>query len=146
MYDHVELPALYRLNHEKIDIQHAQLFACLMHMNKLIKNDDKKNNKQIEEALNDVLRFLRGYAQNHFHYEETMMKKNHDPNFEHHQKLHAAFLNDLIALQLKGTKEHKNKMTILTEIALFVKNWYLNHILQEDKKIVDFENKLSSKT
>ena len=110
-----------------------------MHMNTLIKNEDKKNNKQIEEALNEVLRFLRGYAQNHFHYEETMMKKNHDPNFEHHQKLHVAFLNDLITLQLKGKKMYKTKLAILTEVSHFIKDWYLNHILVEDKKIVDFE-------
>ena len=139
MYDHVELPSQYRLNHEKIDAQHAQLFACLMHMNQLLKNEDKKNNKQIEEAMNDVLRFLRGYAQNHFHYEESIMKKTHDPNFEQHQKFHNEFLNDIIALQLKGAKNHKSKMAILGEIALFIKNWYLNHILHEDKKIVDFE-------
>ena len=53
-----------------------------------------------------------------------MMKKNHDPNFEHHQKLHAAFLNDLIALQLKGTKEHKNKMTICFTKCDFVAFFY----------------------
>lgn len=146
MYDHIELPIKYKLGHENIDNQHAQLFACLLDMQSIIKNEDKKNIKQIEDAANEVLRFLRSYAQNHFYYEEALMKRNHNPELENHQKLHCEFIQTIIDLQVKGNKEHKSKIIILGEVSNYVKGWYLNHILSEDRKIVAFECSLSSST
>lgn len=145
MYDHIDLPLQYRLGHEKIDAQHAQLFACLMHMQKVIKNEDNKNNKKIEESINEIIRFLRSYAQGHFSYEEAIMKRLHDPNLEQHQKLHNEFIQNIIEIQLKGARERLTKIAILNEVSKYVAKWYINHILQEDRKIVEFEKEVQKK-
>ncbi len=143
MLEQIELPLQYKIGNEKIDEQHTQLFIILMDMAKLIKNDAKKNEKQIEEEMNILLSSLRSYTQGHFQYEERHMEKMKYPDFENHKNMHKAFVDKIFDIQKNALKQKKEKILVLREMASYLKDWLMNHILQEDKKYCLYEKELT---
>ena len=146
MLEQIELPLQYKIGNEKIDEQHTQLFIILMDMAKLIKNDAKKNEKQIEEEMNILLSSLRSYTQGHFQYEERHMEKMKYPDFEAHRTMHKSFIEKIFEIQKNALKQKKEKALVLREMASFLKDWLMNHILQEDKKYSVFEQEQTQLT
>ena len=111
MLEHIKLPEQYKLGQEVIDEQHSQLFVILINMAKLIKNDDKKNDKQIEAEMNVLLTSLRNYTQNHFQYEERYMEKMKYPELEAHKTLHKAFVEKIFDIQKNALKQKKEEVS-----------------------------------
>ncbi len=143
MLEHIELPPQYKIGNEKIDEQHSQLVAILVNMAKLIKNDGKKNEKQIEEEMNILLSSLRSYTQSHFQYEERHMEKMKYPDLEAHKNMHKGFVEKIFEIQKNALKQKKEKALVLREMASYLKDWLMNHILNEDKKYCHFEQELT---
>lgn len=146
MLEHIELPPQYKIGNEKIDDQHSQLLFALMQVVKLIKNEDHKNDKQLETEITELLKSLRTYTSTHFQYEERLMEKIKFPDFESHKLMHKYFTDKLIEIQKNALKLKKEKnQVLLKDTAILLKDWLMKHIVEEDKKIITYQVELESK-
>ena len=111
---------------EEIDRQHRTfseyLNACYQSL-----NAERKS-----EKLPVLITKLNDYALNHFSFEEDLMKAYGYPQLDHHAAQHAFFVSQLSKLQ---DAKSGNADKALDEIFAFMRDWFLNHILEEDKKL-----------
>lgn len=122
----------YRLENELIDDEHKKLFEIA------IKALDY-NGENIKEHIKTTINELYVYMKNHFQHEQEYMKSIDYPNFEVHCKLHEeiieqinSFIKTLPSLKIE---EFERKLIEYMDI------WLINHILYEDRKIIDFLKK-----
>lgn len=111
-----------------IDEQHKTLFE------KAEKLFEAGRNKESQQYIGELLRFLDRYTKDHFAEEEKFMIKINYPEYAEHKKVHTAFIAQLAEL----TKEYKtsggNLMVILNANKMVVE-WLTKHISGMDKKI-----------
>ncbi len=131
------LPDKYKTGHETVDEQHAYLFAILFSLNKLIK-EGSKNERTLEKEILELLALLQGYTRNHFQYEERMMEKVEYPERDKHKNIHHQFVMKMGELQTKALEKKETMKALLQEMADYVREWYLKHVLDEDKMLVTF--------
>jgi hemerythrin len=114
-----------------IDSQHKELIYILQQTNDLQKIPEERRKK----FLPVIIKKLFYYSRYHFLYEENSMQTYGYPGLEKHKVLHAQFIDDLN----KFAEEFKSGANDLTiEIVMYLKEWTVTHILQEDKKFKDF--------
>jgi hemerythrin len=92
---------------------------------------------QGHKYYDELLAFLDKYIDNHFVNEEKFQEEIDYPDLEEHKKLHEEFKKTILAIEEK----HKNKEVSdkdLIEINLTIKEWLVEHILIEDRKIGEF--------
>jgi hemerythrin len=122
--------AEYIVNIEAIDKEHKNLFElsqkALEVNSELTLNSDK-------EDLKTILLKLLKYLKIHFINEQNYMKSVNYPDYENHLLLHKYMVEELINL-IKNIDKYnfKETETLLYE---FIKEYFLNHIMTEDKKI-----------
>jgi len=75
------------------------------------------------------------YVLNHFSYEEEYMRKIKFPDIVRHRRIHKDFDN-LIYSYNRDIRE--GKIVLNTAIIKLIKNWLVDHILNEDKKYAAF--------
>ncbi len=119
----------YSVKVAEIDNQHKKLIGLV---NQLY---DAMRAGKGREALEPVLTELVNYTVYHFSTEERLFREHGYPDYEQHKKIH----DDLTrkAKDLKEAFARGNKM-ITIDVMLFLSNWWNIHILEEDKKYVDF--------
>ncbi len=119
----------YSVKVVEIDDQHKKLIGLV---NQLY---DAMRAGKGREALDPVLTELVNYTVYHFSTEERLFRQHGYPDYEQHKKIH----DDLTrkAKDLKEAFARGNKM-ITIDVMLFLSNWWNIHILEEDKKYVDF--------
>lgn len=81
----------------------------------------------------DLIKKLKKYAEIHFSYEERMMDLNGFPELEKHQELHQYFTDEI--LKLETSRLAGKSGTDLKNVLAMMQDWFLNHILIEDKKL-----------
>ena len=97
-----------------------------------------------KEMLMEVIEQLHEYSIGHFRREESIQRKIEYPQSINHKNSHSTLLSDLEKLK-KEIKETKSEAEILdrsTEIIAFLRNWLINHVLNEDMKLKPFLKKL----
>ena len=97
-----------------------------------------------KEMLMEVIEQLHEYSIGHFRREESIQRKIGYPQSINHKNSHSTLLSDLEKLK-KEIKETKSEAEILdrsTEIIAFLRNWLINHVLNEDMKLKPFLKKL----
>jgi hemerythrin-like metal-binding protein len=120
-----------------IDDQHKQLIAILQQTNDLQHTSEAR--KLI--FLPIIIKKLFYYTQFHFSYEEEHMAKNSYPLLHDHQEQHKHFIGEIV----KFANEYKEGRIRLTdEIILFLRDWTVNHILEEDRKYKRFLDSLEA--
>lgn len=120
----------YGINIEEMDKEHQKQLEYLDNINMYIVNDES-----IEKLCNK-LDELYDYSQKHFENEEVLMKKHSFEGFIEHQNIHKELLVKMLVFKdelIKGTLD-KNF------IAVILKEWLLQHILEEDIKYSRFLN------
>lgn len=115
----------------EIDKQHKELIYILQQTNDLQHTSDSR--KHI--YLPVIIQKLFYYSQFHFSYEEEHMAKNNYPNLKGHQEEHKAFI---LKIQNFAEKYKQGFLDLTDEIILFLKDWTINHILQDDKNYKNF--------
>lgn len=113
-----------------IDTQHKHLFEIGNDANELLKNEfcvDKY------DKIIQVLEDLRQYTKYHFNCEEEYMLKNNFSRYEIQKKQHDSFIKKIDSINLEQIDNDQEKY--LKDLLVFVFNWVLDHILQEDKLI-----------
>ena len=113
---------------EIIDRQHHELVEWLEDLINTIKVGKEKP-KIIETVF-----FIQNYTINHFATEEEFMHKIEYEETEIHKALHVEFKQTMQEVKSKVLKNATSPNSVLLVEGEMVK-WYVNHILQADKKI-----------
>lgn len=108
-----------------MDLQHRKFVSLLNEMHEAV---ELKWDKTVMSSLLDD--FAR-YAVIHFSDEEKLMESVGFPHLADHRREHEFFV-----LQVRELKaRHQNGDALLGNSALqFLRDWFLNHILNEDRK------------
>jgi len=115
----------YSVNVPQLDKEHQFLFSAL--------NDFYEGLKQgvPKENLNKLVDSLVDYTQFHFRHEEEIMAAANYPGLENHKKEHRQFIEKVLEF---SAKFKEGKLLISLEVTSFIKDWIVNHILNEDQK------------
>lgn len=81
----------------------------------------------------DMIAKLRQYATMHFHREEELLRFVSYPDMERQQKEHIYFEKQILALE---TERDAAKPRDVESVFAFLREWFLKHILVEDKRFV----------
>jgi len=120
----------YATGFHSIDFQHKILVGII---NDLIEasNSEKDNGLWLEVVLDE----LRSYTKFHFSNEALLMGKYEYEEIQDHSNQHAEFVSKLNQF----CKDYQAKKTGMSEDLLtYLKEWLINHILVEDKKLGAF--------
>lgn len=119
----------YKLSNDLIDSEHMQLFEIAI---KALEHDGKDTRGHVKETILELF----DYMKTHFEHEETYMNEINYPDVQSHCKIHKdviSQLNDFIkTLPNLKIEEFDKKLIEFMDINL------INHILYEDKKIVNY--------
>ena len=85
------------------------------------------------EVLKSHLVKLHGYTRDHFAHEEDVMRKQRFPGLDDHRAKHTALIEQLDDLIQSFDGEQAREWTGQTQD--FLREWLLQHILEDDKKI-----------
>lgn len=118
----------YAIGVEDIDLQH-QFFVALI--NRVGRELDQSLSKATVMSLFQEVVL---YAQFHFFSEENVMSRWAFPLFDEHRELHGALIDDLTRLRISFENEHLEGSAVRS----FLKNWFLDHTLHEDRKFGQF--------
>jgi len=127
----------YSVGDYAFDSQHMILINLLNKLFAVLKNKEKRK----DYSLNYFTDILDEYLKFHFKLEERFMKKYKYPETERHLKEHYKFLE--IYNNLKNHLTDMNERNLYNLFNL-LKEWFLNHEINEDKRLIEYI-KLSSK-
>ncbi len=127
---------IYSVNNSKIDQEHKQLFDIAKEAFKTV--DSKDRNKKIKSILVE----LYDYMKTHFNDEEKYMKEVNYPELENHKKIHKGIIGKLNSF----VKELPNlKPEVFEkELAIIIDLTLVQHIIQEDRKIIRWQQSKQS--
>lgn len=119
----------YSVKVKEFDEQHKKLFAMI---NLIAEDIVSGDNKKRDEVVNQMIEFSRI----HFSTEEKYFKKFKYPKEDEHIKLHIDFIETSLEFSRRTKKNEIDSNKILN----YLKNWWNNHVLIEDKKYSKFLN------
>lgn len=129
MISHLSWNKKYEIGIPEIDTQHQKWFAIFNEFCTAI-----KNNSQTAILESTLAQFIE-YSSVHFSTEEKYMHDIRYSSYATHRKTHESFV---VTTKYYLGLLKKNKENLAEEIWDFIKNWLVNHILIEDKKIKTF--------
>lgn len=119
----------FALGINEIDLQHQTL---LKHLNDCIRYASVHGSNVDTHGIIDD---LKAYARLHFTAEESLLKKVGYPDSEAHQQRHRLFEEQVAQMEKAVTSGEKYAVTSLVS---FLKDWYMQHVLVEDKRYAEF--------
>lgn len=128
----IEWKELYRIDHPSIDSEHKRLFEIAAKA--FEKVEPEKRKVKIKAVVGELYR----YMQEHFNNEQTYMQSIQYPDFDAHKALH-----DGIIAEINTFIKKLPSMEISTferKLAYLIEIWLVNHIIQEDTKIMEWAN------
>ncbi|MGA1931867.1 bacteriohemerythrin [Arcobacter sp. YIC-464] len=120
----------YNIGNLQIDKEHQQLFDIARKAFNINKLQDEKT-KLLE--LKKVVTELFEYVGNHFNDEQKFMERIKYPHLDEHKTLHTKMIDKLKTL-IKDFNSLEIK-EIEKELFVFIDNYFVKHIILEDKKI-----------
>lgn len=116
-----------KLGVDVIDQQHAKLVELI---NTLIDLEAQPCREAEAQALED----LSEYIDQHFLFEEKVMREVGYPDFDAHRALHVAFVRKTMDFN----KQYRNgDLNLGIDILLYLSNWLIDHIKGEDPRYVE---------
>jgi len=126
----------YLVGVQRMDKQHRALIATLNKLHDvLMRHGDQA---LVDELLADLIR----QTKVHFRTEEEYMQAYDYPDYRSHKELH-----DILLCQIEGVLETQQELEARhirqpwderLELADFLREWLLSHIVDADKKLGDF--------
>ncbi|MFW6365767.1 MAG: bacteriohemerythrin [Spirochaetota bacterium] len=120
----------YNIGIPKLDEQHLRLVGILVRLQESVSEGGGSCDMTCVQMILDE---LSDYASSHFRDEEKLMRSVDYPSFEEHVRAHRFFTDAVVEW-----KEKVNEKTP-SELAVFLNEWLLEHILRED---IDIKNYL----
>lgn len=124
---HIQWKDRYNIGYKDIDAQHKVLLALL---NDLIDLIDRGSTA---EDVSGIFQRVCQYALTHFSTEEGYMRAARYPGLARQEAEHAAFVEQVLAFNQSYDPEDPR---LLEETRLFLREWYLDHILKSDMDYV----------
>ena len=122
--------SVYNIGNLKIDQEHQKLFAIARKTLSVIKlNNDEQEIGKIKELITELFT----YVGTHFSNEQKYMKEVKYPELENHILLHKNLLDMLTNLISKLNS--MNLKEIEQSLYSFIEEYFIRHIILEDKKI-----------
>jgi len=115
---------------EEIDSQHKSIIT-------LINELEARKGQGDDAATAKALRFLRSYLHEHFDLETELMLDLGYPGRDAHQQHHELFVNHVIFFEIEKEFGMVSEQ-MLADILDFLRDWFLNHIKREDRKLGEF--------
>ncbi len=118
---------------QEIDDEHKELFSLFQSLSSDISED--KDIKIVESAV----AYLDEYTQGHFEKEERYMKDFKYPDRQEleHKKEHKKFIKDFSRLKTHLRKKGDTSLWSM-KLEEFVRDWFVSHIQETDKKLAEF--------
>lgn len=114
----------YLLNIDKIDKQHRVFFEL---WDKEVNHVDMQDDTQ----LIFVIEKLEDYLKGHLRYEEAILRKSQYKDLDNHIAEHQFFIQKIDTFKQELT--YHNPL-LFEKATLFMKKWFLSHILQSDRR------------
>ena len=118
----------YSVGISMIDDEHKEFIAIINKAVAIKENND--NPVEVREILYKMIK----YAFKHFATEETYMKKFNFPEFQLHRNEHLDFTDKTFA---NHNKVIMGDYQIANEILEYLKQWFVNHIQETDRKYIE---------
>ena len=122
---------IYTINNQTIDNEHKKLFDIASSAFEVVE-DEKRN-----EKIRTIVKELYEYMKTHFSHEENYMESINYEYLESHKLLHQTIINTLneFVKQLPSmdTETFEKELARIIDISL------VQHIIQEDRKIISWE-------
>ncbi|WP_421901214.1 bacteriohemerythrin [Maridesulfovibrio sp.] len=137
--------AKYLLDIDEVDAQHQHYFSICNRIVNLC--DMARTGKEVRFGPFILVIFeLRSYAFKHFLTEETLLAKYKYPQVFSHIELHDQYLEVIREFNRKIKIYHAQAkdpvddvfLTEVEKVIEFALNWWVNHIMEEDRKYADF--------
>lgn len=135
----IEWDESYSVDNAEIDGQHKKWIAIYNNIHDVMTGAvDKSLTNITTESLTEMY----DYVRTHFKFEEEYMEQLNYPHLVEHRRLHRDFENQIY----NYTREmSEGKLILNTSLLKVIKNWLLEHIVNEDKKYSDFEREAAAK-
>jgi hemerythrin len=115
----------FNIGNELVDSQHRQFLEILNIYYEMMFGEKK------EAVDKELINKLKNYAVTHFRSEEGLMESVGYAEIEQHRNQHKTFesmVRDFESAHLQGKSES------LRNAVMLLRDWFINHILDEDKK------------
>ena len=116
----------YELGISVIDSQHKRIIE---YINRVY---DALDNEPNSEMISDVLTHLVDYTFSHLAFEEAMLEEVGYQDFDAHQLTHKTFSKLIDNLKKRAAQGE----AVGAELAAFLNDWLISHIMSEDAKYV----------
>ncbi len=121
----------YTVKVRQFDDQHKKLMEIVNKLHDVVRADKGL----LIQA--DVLTSMAAYIQTHFSDEERLMRHHVFPGYVPHKKAHDQMLTQVRNFQ---RKVETGENTVTHGVMIFLKDWLVQHILEEDAKYGPFMN------
>lgn len=118
----------YSIGHYKTDLEHMKLFEIAKKALKI-----KKNSQQDKDELKAIIKSLYEYIGSHFKHEEAYMSEILYPDLQRHKTIHKYLLDTLH--NFIHTLNELSLEEIETQLFSFIEEYFIRHIVDEDKRI-----------
>lgn len=126
----------YSINVPVVDDQHRRLFEIAEQLHQAMIAGQGK------PALSHILARLVTYTKTHFDTEERIMRECGYPGYERHKAEHV----ELTKKVLEFSRDYEaGRIALSVSVLQFLKDWLVNHIQGNDKKIATYVVKLPGK-
>ncbi len=124
----------YTIGHGDIDDQHKRLFTIFNNLVRAI------NQGEAVLGVEKTFLQLRGYARNHFRYEEKLMRQNGYPDLKAHKKGHDKICDDMRHYRKRFNRatDDQEKSVVAGEVAVYFSHWLQGHIQSVDRKYAPY--------
>jgi hemerythrin-like metal-binding protein len=112
---------------EAIDQQHK---GFLEYLNECYLQTSRNSSAEIDQHLHEE---LKDYAATHFRFEEELLQSKGYPNLESHVRQHKYFESQVAELD---AAKAGGKTRTTESLFVFLRDWFLCHILEDDRKFV----------
>lgn len=122
----IEWQNIFNTDIPEIDNQHKKLVSMINRLDQAI------SGRMINDEIGKVLVSLAEYTQYHFSEEERIMKQINYSHLVQHVAMHDKLKCHIASFLIKLKREENINVY---ELMSFLKDWLVNHIIKEDKKI-----------
>jgi hemerythrin len=126
----------FSVNIQEMDQQHQKFFSLLNNVQLYSEKQDRD-----PEFLNGLFRDLVAYVEVHFAEEEALLEINGFSGLEIQKKQHQYFRDQLAQFR---EQHFKGDAIVPQSVLVFLRDWFMNHVLEIDKKYAEDFNKLES--
>ncbi len=121
----------YSVGREDIDEQHKRLISTIAGLKTALDND-----AQVE--VDHLLNALAQYTVYHFNYEEELFRTHGYPQSDTHVMSHKCFVDRVL---LHREELEQGLPVDLDRLSIYLQSWIVDHIMREDKGMVDWLKK-----